>query len=521
MSEVSLESSDIRGGPTACYIWGARRGIITGMSSTAIPADRVGESIDSLRAAQRAWEAVPVRERLRPVRALRHLLATECDALCDAAARDLGKSTEETLAGDLLPLAAACKFLERRAAGLLRPRRVSSRLRPLWLSRQSDVVYRRPRGVVGIIGTWNYPLFLNGTQMAQALAAGNAVLWKPSEVAPSVAAALLAHFHRAGFPADLVQMLEPTRDAGPALTDAAVDFVVFTGSANVGRRVAAHLADRLVPAALELSGCDAQFVLDDADLNLAAKAAWFGATANRGQTCVAVRRAFVDRSLYLPFCDLLQVMLLEVGMMRLALANSAEQAKRLVRRAVSEGARALTAGETDSDDPNVFAPTVVMDAKPEMDLCREATFAPLLAVMPFDRLDDALRMNEQCPYGLGASIFTRNTARAEELAPRLRAGMVTINDVILPTAHPATPFGGRGDSGYGVTQGAEGLLEMTVPQVVSVRGGSDRPHYDMVSGRVRHQEALLRSLLAAAHAPGLGRRVGGFFGLLAALWRGR
>ena len=227
MSEVSLESSDIRGGPTACYIWGARRGIITGMSSTAIPADRVGESIDSLRAAQRAWEAVPVRERLRPVRALRHLLATECDALCDAAARDLGKSTEETLAGDLLPLAAACKFLERRAAGLLRPRRVSSRLRPLWLSRQSDVVYRRPRGVVGIIGTWNYPLFLNGTQMAQALAAGNAVLWKPSEVAPSVAAALLAHFHRAGFPADLVQMLEPTRDAGPALTDAAVDFVVL------------------------------------------------------------------------------------------------------------------------------------------------------------------------------------------------------------------------------------------------------------------------------------------------------
>jgi acyl-CoA reductase-like NAD-dependent aldehyde dehydrogenase len=491
------------------------------MNPTAIPADRVGESIDALRAAQRAWQALPVRERLRPVRPLRNLLATECDALCDVVARDLGKSTEETIAGDLLPLAAACKFLEGQAAGLLRPRHVSSRLRPLWLPRQRDVVYRRPRGVVGIIGTWNYPLFLNGTQAVQALAAGNAVLWKPSEVAPSAAAALLSLFHRAGFPADLAQMIEPTRDAGSALTDAAVDFVVFTGSANTGRRVAAHLADRLIPAALELSGCDALFVLDDADLNLAAKAAWFGATANRGQTCIAVRRAFVDRTHYLPFCDLLQVMLLEVGPMRLALPGQVEQAKRLVRRAANDGARVLTAGEMDIDDPLVFAPTVVMDAKPEMDVCREATFAPLLAVMPFDRLDDALRMNEQCPYGLGASIFTRNTARAEELAPRLKAGMVTINDVMMPTAHPATPFGGRGDSGYGVTQGAEGLLEMTVPQVVSVRGGTYRPHYEMAVGQVRHQEALLRSLLDAAHAPGLGRRVRGFFGVLGALWRGR
>jgi acyl-CoA reductase-like NAD-dependent aldehyde dehydrogenase len=487
--------------------------------SSAISADRVGESVDSLRAAGRAWETLSVRERLRPIRALRHLLATECDSLCAAVARDLGKSTEETIGGDILPLAAACKFLEQQADALLRPRRVSSKLRPMWLTRQSDVVYRRPRGVVGIIGTWNYPLLLNGTQIAQALVAGNSVLWKPSEVAPSVADALLSLFHRAGFPTDLVQMVEPTREAGSALTDAAVDFVVFTGTANTGRRVAAHLADRLIPATMELSGCDAMFVLEDADVNLAAKAAWFGATVNHGQTCVAVRRAFVERSLYMGFCDLLQVMLLEVGPMRLALPGQVEEAKRLVKRALADGGRALTAQELDTDDPLVFAPTVVMDAKPEMDLCREASFAPLLAVIPFDRLDDALRMNEQCPYRLGASIFTRNTARAAEIAPRIRTGMLTINDVVMPTTHPATPFGGRGDSGFGVTQGAEGLLEMTVPQVVSVRGGAYRPHYDMAVGQVRNQESLLRGLLNAAHAPTLGRRLGGFFGVLRALWR--
>jgi acyl-CoA reductase-like NAD-dependent aldehyde dehydrogenase len=389
------------------------------------------------------------------------------------------------------------------------------------LQGQSDIIHRRPRGVVGIIGTWNYPIFLNGTQMVHALTAGNAVLWKPSEVAPSVAPALLALFHRAGFPPELVQMMEPTRDGGPALTDAAVDFVVFTGSAGVGRRIAAHLGDRLIPLTLELSGCDAMFVLEDADLNLAAKAAWFGATVNRGQTCLAVRRAFVDRDHYLAFCDLLQVMLLEVAPMRLALAGQVEQAKRLVRRAVSDGARVLTAGEVDIDDPLLFAPTVLMDAKPEMDLCREAPFAPVLAVIPFDRLDDALRMNEQCPYGLGASIFTRNVQRAAEMAGRLKAGMVTINDVIVPTAHPATPFGGRGDSGFGVTQGADGLLEMTVPQVVSVRSGTYRPHYDSAIGHVRNMGDLVRGLLDAEHASSLWARARGWLRVLGATWRGK
>jgi acyl-CoA reductase-like NAD-dependent aldehyde dehydrogenase len=458
---------------------------------------------------------------LRPVKALRHLLATECDALCDATARDLGKSTEETIGGDLLPLAAACKFLERQAIPLLRPRKVSSRLRPLWLTKQSDIVHRRPHGVVGIIGTWNYPIFLNGTQVVQALTAGNAVLWKPSEVAPTTATSLLSLFHRAGFPPDLVQMIEPTREAGSALTDAAVDFVVFTGSANVGHRVAAQLADRLIPSTMELSGCDAQFVLDDANLNLAARAAWFGATLNRGQTCLAVRRAFLDRSLYLPFCDLLQVQLLDARPMRLALPGQVEQAKRLVRRAITAGARTLTAGDTDSDDPLVFTPTVIMDATPDMDLCREPSFAPLLAVMPFDRLDDALRMNEQCTYGLGASIFTRNAERAAALAPMLKVGTVTINDVIAATAHPATPFGGRGDAGFGVTQGAEGLLAMTVPQVVSVCGGTYRPHYDMALGQTPTRGDLLRGLLDGTHAPSLGRRLAGWRRLLGALWRGR
>src|SRR5207302_10999762 len=145
-------------------------------------------------------------ERLQPVRAFRHLLVKECDALGAAVARDLQKPLEETLAGEILPLAEACRFLQRSAVRLLKPRRVSNSLRPLWLWGQTDKVHRRSRGVVGIIGTWNFPIFLNGVQILQALTAGNGVLWKPSEVAPSTAEFLFALLRQAGFRSDLLQM---------------------------------------------------------------------------------------------------------------------------------------------------------------------------------------------------------------------------------------------------------------------------------------------------------------------------
>src|SRR5262249_30069935 len=145
----------------------------------------------------------------------------------------------------------------------------------------------------GIIGTWNYPVLLNGVQIVQALTAGNGVLWKPSEVAPASAAALGGLFKQAGFPEGVLHVLPATREGGRALAEAEIDHVVFTGAEPTGRQLAAALGRRLVTSTLELSGCDAMFVLDDADVSMAVRAAWWGATLNRGQTCLAVRRAFV------------------------------------------------------------------------------------------------------------------------------------------------------------------------------------------------------------------------------------
>ena len=484
------------------------------------PARSLDQITQQCRKEQRAWMQRPVRQRLRPVRVLRHLLADEGQRLCQAVARDLGKPGEETLAGELLPLAEACRFLDRQAGRLLQPRVVSRRHLPLWLWPQRDTVYRRPRGLVGIIGTWNYPLLLNGVQIVQALTAGNGVLWKPSELASSSARVLFDLLARAGFPPQLVHLLPATREAGQELSDADVDHIVFTGSSTTGRRLAEHLGRRLITSTLELSGCDALFVLDDADVGLAARAAWFGATLNRGQTCLASRRILVHHGLYEAFIEALKPLVKDARPMRLALESQVEQADSLVRDALTRGGRSLEPSRQRDDfsDPWHYPPTIVLDARPEMALCHEASFAPLMAVLPFSTVEEALLMDSRCPYALGASIFTADKTRGAQLAGRLRAGSVGINDVIVPTVHPATPFGGRQESGWGVTQGAEGLLEMTVPQVVSVRGGKMRPHYGTAIGKPPLPADGFLGLLEWSHGATLRQRLGGLCRLARAQW---
>jgi acyl-CoA reductase-like NAD-dependent aldehyde dehydrogenase len=479
----------------------------------------IPNQVAACRRAQRAWAERSVRERLRIVRRFRQSLVAQCDALCAAVEKELGRSPDETVAADVLPLADACKFLELDAGRLLKPTRVSLRRRPIWLFGQRDTVHRRPHGVVGIIGTWNYPLFLNGGQIAQALTAGNGVCWKPSEVSTATAPLLHRLWLEAGAPSDLLQLLSSDRDAGAALIEANVDHIVFTGSAAVGRKIAARLGELLVSSTLELSGCDAMFVLADANVEMAAKAAWFGFTLNRGQTCIAVRRAFVQRSIYPRFVAELQAKMVTAKPMTLVMPGQVQQADRLVADAQSRGGRILGLPAVPSGlGARVCPPRIVVDAVPEMALCREDCFAPLLAVLPFDNPDDALRMDSECVYRLGSSVFTRDSVNGKQLATALRTGMVSINDAVVPTAHPATPFGGRGQSGWGSTQGPDGLLAMTVPQVVSVRGGKFRPHYEPSGGPGGPMHRMLQGMLTWRHAPRFGQRFRGFWKMVGGGW---
>jgi len=468
--------------------------------------------VASCRTAQIAWAKRSVRDRLRIVRELRFLMVERREQLCEAVRLDVGKRPDETITQDILPTAEALKFLEREAKSILKPQRVSHRSRPLFLMGQSDMIHHRPHGIVGIIGTWNYPIFLNAVQIAQALTAGNAVLWKPSEVAPKSATVLHQLLMDAGYPSGLMVTLPATREGGPALLEADIDHLVFTGSANVGRMIAKRLAERLISSTLELSGCDAMFVFGDANIDLAAKGAWFGTTLNRGQTCLATRRVLVESTKYDAFLDRLRLFAETAQPMKLAMRSQVEAVSKLVQQAIDGGAKRLTPATSNAEDE--FTPTILIDVKPEMALCREAPFAPVAVVMPFRDLEDALRIEAECPYALGCAIFTGDPSRADIFAERLRPGMVSMNDVIVSTAHPGTPFGGRGSSGWGVTQGPDGLLAMTVPQVVSKRGGTFRPHFDSVQGENLALGDVVEGALLWSHARSMGQQWKGLWRLI-------
>ena len=468
------------------------------------------EKVAQARSAQVNWSRLPIKQRLGPVRRLRISISERADALCEAVRADIGRPAVEVLATELLPAAAALRFLEQRAERVLAPHRVGWRLRPIWLMGCRDLIHRRAWGVVGVIGTWNYPIYLNVGPIAQALVAGNAVLWKPSENAPRTADLLHTLFLEAGFSAELFQKLPATREAGPELAEAEVDRIVFTGSETVGRRLAGRLGERLIPSTLELSGCDAMFVLADADVELAAKAAWFGVTLNRGQTCIAVRRIFIQRTRYEAFWEVLRKLNPNAEPMETVTASQVEQAQRLIEDAVKRGARPFAFALQNGDAKekaiaraNVINPTFLLETPADAAICREACFAPLAAIIPFDTIEQALSLARQCSFGLGSSIFSANVNGAQTLACRIPAGSVTINDLLAPTAHPATPFGGRGTSGWGVTQGAEGLLEMTVPQVVTVRSGKFRPHFEDAIKPDPSTGAILHGLLRMTHGRGL------------------
>jgi acyl-CoA reductase-like NAD-dependent aldehyde dehydrogenase len=457
------------------------------------------------RHAQRLWADTPIRQRLRVVREFRHLLVERCDTITSAVEADLARLPDQVIATDVLPTAAAAKFLEQHAARILKPRKVG--WRPLWLMGCRDVVHRRPHGVVGIIGTWNYPLFLNAVPILHAAVAGNAVLWKPSENAPRFAAVLTDLFRTAGFPPDLIVTLPATREAGPMLAEADVDFVHFTGSDAVGRKLASRLGERLIPSALELSGCDAMFVLNDADVELAARAAWYGATLNRGQTCMAVRGAYVAESVYERFVQALRPLVEAANPMTLTTVGQAVRAGEAVGEAKAAGCHVVH-GAVDLAGLSAVPPTLVLnpDAVPDLAVNVVASFAPLLCVTPFADLEEALLFHAACPFKLTAAVFSRDTTAAKKLAARLPVGSVTVNDVIVPTAHPGTPFGGCGASGWGVTQGDEGLLQMTVPQTVTVRSGKFRPHIDTELNADSAGGDVVSGMLKMTHARGLGDR---------------
>lgn len=459
------------------------------------------------REAQRDWQAFSLKARLCHVRRIRQQIAEQSEALASSVSFAGRTSAAETLAAEIIPLADACRFLEKEASRVLRPRRLARRGRPAWLRGVTVDVHREPFGIVLIIGASNYPIFLPGVQALQAIVAGNAVLLKPGEKATASARRLADLFAAAGVHPDLLQLLPEPPSSVERAVQAGVDKVVLTGSAETGRKVQSLLSATLTPSIMELSGCDAVFVTGSADLDLVARCLSFGLRFNSSATCIAPRRVFVPQNL--------------AGELEHRLRQSLQahphrdrahhvQTRELVSDALRDGATLVCGGPADG---RLTGPLVLSGVDANMPLLRADVFDPVLALLTVESMDQALQVDRQCPYALGAAIFGR-ADEADQLAKQVDAGCIVVNDMIAPTADPRVPFGGRRQSGFGVTRGAIGLQEMTCVKTVIHQRSRWRPHLDAPTPQ---DARLLEGFLKMAHGRGWSTKLGGLRKLVAAV----
>jgi acyl-CoA reductase-like NAD-dependent aldehyde dehydrogenase len=441
------------------------------------PPAALAQIVARARAAQVIWACVPLRERRGRLRDLQDRIMAERDALAGAVVAESGKPRVEALFADIFVAADSAAYFAKNAHRLLAPERVphhSTAARA-----KSGTLTYEPLGVIGIISSWNYPLAIPISQIIPAVAAGNAVVCKTSDFTPHCGALIEKLFADAGFPKDLVAVVQGGGEVGQALIDADPDKVLFTGSVATGRRVAEACANRLIPTVLELGGKDAMLVLADANLDIAASAAVWGSYTNCGQVCLSVERLFVEKSVSDEFAARCVA---KTKKLRLGPGNDpntdvgpmirpqhVQRMVDLIEDAVSRGARLLYGGHPRFDlGANFFEPTVISNVDATMKVFQEETFGPVLAIQAVESAEDAITRANDSPFALSASIWTRDAARGQTIAKRLRAGAVMINDAISYFAIAEAPHGGCRASGWGRTHGQAGLLEMVRTKYIDV-----------------------------------------------------
>lgn len=410
------------------------------------------------------WGALGFPERRRVLGRWRRTLVRRIDDIARVVVAETGKPFDDAR----LEVVLAVGHLD--WAGTHAPRTLGRRRVPTGslMANQVATVEYAPLGVVGVIGPWNYPVFTPMGSIAYALAAGNAVVFKPSELTPGVGVALADSLAEIVAGRPLLQVVTGAGETGAALCRSGVAKIAFTGSTATAKRVMATCAETLTPVLLECGGKDALLVDDDADLEAAADAAVWGGMSNAGQTCIGVERVYVHDAVAEEFTAkvVAKAGALEAGREfgPMTMESQSAVVKGQIDDALARGGRALVGG-AGSADRRLVEPVVLVDVPEDSTAVTHETFGPLLVVNRVPDLDEAVRRANATGYGLGASVFSK--ARGAEVAARLRCGMVAVNSVISFAGVPALPFGGVGDSGFGRIHGEDGLREFARPQAVT------------------------------------------------------
>jgi acyl-CoA reductase-like NAD-dependent aldehyde dehydrogenase len=431
---------------------------------------------------------------------------------------ETGKLIFEALVADVQTTCDLAKWYAKRTAHIMRRRRVPAG----WLITKRAYQVREAHGVIGVIGPWNFPVLNCMRSVLAALMCGNAVVLKPSEASPLSALLMRELADEAGIPGDVFLVATGYGPTGAALAESNIDKLVFTGSVETGRAIARAAAERFLPVSLELGGKDPMIVLQGANLDRAADAAVTGAFINAGQICTSIERAYVEAPVYDEF---LRRVVDKTKQLRIGTDESCdvgavtmEKQIKLIEQQVDDalrsGARALVGGTRhQSEGGRYYAPTVLADVTHAMRVMREETFGPVLPVMKVRDVEEALRLANDSPFALGGSIWGRH-AQAERLAPRLHAGMVSINDTLMNGVIAGLPFGGQKDSGSGRVYGDEAIREMSWPRGVTVdrAGMREFAYYPLQrfgTNRVRGMVQLLSGHGVRTKLSGLWRLLSG------------
>ena len=452
----------------------------TGALIGSVPAmtpDEVTEAVARARAAQPAWEAMGFAERGRILRRMQKWTLDNSERIISTIVAENGKTYEDAQLAEVSYAASAFGFWAKNAPDFLADEKVKS-ASPFVMGRKLVVRYA-PVGVVGVIGPWNYPLTNSFGDCIPALAAGNSVVLKPATLTPMTSMVMAEGLRECGVPEDVFQVtVGEGSKIGNALIDA-VDFVMFTGSTEVGKKVMERAAQTLTGTAMELGGKDPMIVLEDANLERAANAAVHYSMQNGGQTCISVERVYVEAPVYDDFVarvtDKMRALRqgvpgapaqTDVGAM-----TSPEQTdlvEQQVNDAVAAGARAVVGGHRVDGPGDFFEPTLLLDVDHTMECMTEETFGPTLPVMKVADVEEAIRLSNDSPYGLQASVWTKDTERGEQIARRLESGVVCVNDAQLNYVALELPMGGWKESGVGSRHGAGGIRKYTKQQTLLV-----------------------------------------------------
>ncbi len=453
----------------------------TGELIATVPAcspEDVTAVVERARRAQPGWEALGFDGRARILRRMQKWTLDHSERIIDTIVRENGKTYEDAQLAEISYVASAFGFWAKQAPKYLADEKVRS-ASPFVVGRKL-VVRFAPIGVVGVIGPWNYPLTNSFGDCIPALAAGNSAVLKPATLTPMTSLLMREGLLECGLPEDVFQVaVGEGSSIGNALIDA-VDFIMFTGSTEVGKKVMTRAGQTLTGVAMELGGKDPMIVARDANLERAANAAVHYSMQNGGQTCISVERVYVEEPVYDEFVAKVTAKMralrqgvpgapgsVDVGAM--TSPGQTDVVEEHVSDALAKGARAVTGGKRGhSPGGDFFEPTMLLDVDHSMECMTEETFGPTLPIMKVADLEEAVRLSNDSPYGLQASVWTADTDLGERIARRLESGVVCVNDAQLNYVALELPMGGWKDSGVGSRHGADGIRKYTKRQSLLV-----------------------------------------------------